>query len=107
MCTQTLKLSTFVRHLATSIPARPLLSSPRRHLQKGVSNSPAQSISTICSSAMNPESEESINYDCIDVSVRLNLSFKTLEKINALRDHFGVKTRTEVLQHLLEELLQD
>ena len=56
---------------------------------------------------MNPESEESINYDCIDVSVRLNLSFKTLEKINALRDHFGVKTRTEVLQHLLEELLQD
>jgi hypothetical protein len=56
---------------------------------------------------MNPESEESINCDSINVSVRLNLSYKTLERINALRDHFSVKTRTEVVQRLLEELLQD
>ncbi|WP_161956108.1 MULTISPECIES: hypothetical protein [Cyanobium] len=56
---------------------------------------------------MNPEPEESINHDSINVTVRLNLSRKTFEKINALRDHFGVKTRTEVVQRLLEELLQD
>ena len=56
---------------------------------------------------MNPESEESINSDSINVSVRLSLSLKTIEKIDALRDHFSVKTRTEVVQRLLEELLQD
>jgi len=51
--------------------------------------------------------EDNAGREFINVSVRLRLSPKAFEKLNALRDDFGLKTRTEVVQRLLEELFQD
>jgi hypothetical protein len=56
---------------------------------------------------MTSESQDNAEQEFINVSVRLKLSPEAFAKINALRDHFGVKTRKEVVQRLLEEILQD
>ena len=56
---------------------------------------------------MTSEFQDNAEQEFINVSVRLKLSPEAFAKINALRDHFGVRTRKEVVQRLLEEILQD
>jgi len=56
---------------------------------------------------MTSESQGNAEQEFINVSVQLRLSPETFAKINSLRDYFGLKTRTEVVQRLLEEMLQE
>ena len=56
---------------------------------------------------MTSESKGNAEKEFINVSVRLRLSPEAFAKINSLRDYFGLKTRTEVVQKLLEDVHKD
>ena len=105
---QTSKRSIYARVLAIFILARVLLSLPGGEPQKGLDLPPAFSLDpTLPIFFMTSESKDNAEQEFINVSVRLKLSTEAFAKINALRDHFGVRTRKEVVQRLLEEILQD
>lgn len=51
---------------------------------------------------------EQANYDnYIDVSVKLRLSTKTIYLLDQLKPEYGAKSRAQVIEILLKELLSD